>query len=89
MLDLIKIRSWFLSGHGSCLEVQQAAVEKGFGWSLPSGGIESGEDPLKAALREGEEELGVRVRVTDLARIYTLERVGRTNEAFIYIFWAE
>lgn len=70
------------------LMVQQASPEKGFGWSLPAGGIESNEDPLTAVYREAEEELGVRIKITNFFKIYSLEREGRTSEAFAFVFWA-
>jgi 8-oxo-dGTP pyrophosphatase MutT (NUDIX family) len=31
-------------------------------WCSPGGGIKSGEDPMKAAVREAKEEMGIRVR---------------------------
>jgi len=46
-------------------------------WALPKGGIGSGEDPARTALREVEEETGVRGRVVrklgDVRYVYTWE----------------
>ena len=38
-------------------------------WTLPGGGIEFGEDPGDAVVREVFEETGMRVRVTDLVAV--------------------
>ena len=35
-------------------------------WQMPQGGIDPGEDPLKAALREMEEEIGVPARLAEV-----------------------
>ncbi len=49
-------------------------------WTLPGGGLDFGEDPAHGAIRELEEEAGVRGRVTDLlgidSRVYP-PRPGR------------
>jgi 8-oxo-dGTP diphosphatase len=51
--------------HGRVLAARRTApVEaRGF-WELPGGKVESGEDPTRAVVREIEEELGCRIRVT-------------------------
>jgi len=41
-------------------------------WTLPGGGLQFGEEPETAAIREVEEETGLRVRLRGLARIHTL-----------------
>ena len=48
-------------------------------WVLPKGLVEKGEDPTETAIREVEEEVGVRARIVDLAPIGTTE----------YFYWAD
>lgn len=45
-------------------------------WQMPQGGIDQGEDPETAALRELQEETGV---VADLVQI-----IGRSNKEYLY-----
>ena len=40
-------------------------------WTLPGGGLESGEDPERAAVREVKEETGYRVTVDELLGIHS------------------
>lgn len=42
-------------------------------WVLPKGLVERGEGPIETAVREVEEEVGVRARVVDLAPLKTIE----------------
>jgi 8-oxo-dGTP diphosphatase len=46
-------------------------------WGLPGGGIDPGEDPLDAVVRECWEESGQQVTVTELALVQTSHWVGR------------
>ena len=46
-------------------------------WGLPGGGIDPGEDPLDAVVRECWEESGQHVTVTELALVQTSHWVGR------------
>ncbi len=55
---------------------------------FPGGGIEAGESPLQAAVREVEEEVGISVD-PNLARfmgIYTNEGPGRTVLLYVHLF---
>lgn len=56
------------------LLLQQASEEKGFKWGPPAGGMNPHEDPIMTALREAEEEIRVKVELTDLVGIYTIDR---------------
>jgi 8-oxo-dGTP diphosphatase len=46
-------------------------------WGLPGGGIDPGEDPRDAVVRECWEESGQHVQVTDLAMVQTSHWIGR------------
>jgi 8-oxo-dGTP pyrophosphatase MutT (NUDIX family) len=57
-----------------------------WGWEIPAGSVEPGEDPAVAALRELEEEAGVRCRsVCEIARFDTSN--GLTDQEF-YVYRA-
>ena len=53
-----------------------AASQYPHAWQMPQGGIDKGEDPETAALRELREETGV---VADLVQI-----IGRSNKEYLY-----
>ncbi|GAA1466967.1 NUDIX hydrolase [Microbacterium thalassium] len=41
------------------------------GWTMPGGGLEEGEDPARAVIREVREETGYKVAVDDLLGIHS------------------
>src|SRR5258708_25394197 len=49
-------------------------VDATHGWQMPQGGIDAGEDPWRAALRELYEETSIR----------TVERLGETSDWLTY-----
>ena len=51
-------------------------------WMMPKGGLEEGEDPLAAALREFEEELGTRPVGTPRPLCRVRQKGGKLVEAF-------
>ena len=53
-------------------------------WQLPGGGIESGESPVEAALREVEEETGLRARLASLSGVYR-----RKDRSLAFVFGAK
>jgi 8-oxo-dGTP pyrophosphatase MutT (NUDIX family) len=52
-------------------------------WDLPKGGIDSGESPLQAALRETREETGLRLAAEELI---DLGRFAYTNKKDLHLF---
>lgn len=60
-------------------------------WSLPGGGVDSGESARAAAVREIREELGVNVAVTDLRDVaeITLPFRHRTDRVTLFAWHAE
>ena len=54
-------------------------------WDLPKGGIESGETPVHAALRETREETGLRL---DPAELIDLGRLAYTDRKDLHLFAA-
>ncbi|RYP81153.1 NUDIX domain-containing protein [Nocardioides guangzhouensis] len=47
-------------------------IARGELWTLPGGGLDHGEDPHQAVVREIHEETGLDARVSDAARIYSM-----------------
>jgi len=60
-------------------------------WSMPKGGIDDGEAPLAAAIREIKEETGIRslVPIKSLGRYYRPTRKGKKRIVFMYLFQVE
>ena len=52
-------------------------------WNLPGGGVEDGELPDEAAIRETLEETGLKVKIKDLVGIYG--KPHRDEIAFVFI----
>jgi 8-oxo-dGTP diphosphatase len=55
---------------GRLLLIQRANDPEGGKWSIPAGFLDAGEDPARAAEREGLEETGLRFTVTGLFDVY-------------------
>lgn len=63
--------------------------DKGF-WDIPKGEFKENEDPLQAALREFEEETGLRFSSNDLEKIKFFESFTRkSDKKTIYFFVIE
>lgn len=63
--------------HNGRVLLQQRAVEPRAGyWTFPGGFLEMGETPLAGAVRETEEEVGLRVEPSGLLGVYARPDVG-------------
>lgn len=59
-------------------------------WTTPGGGIGRSEEPIRAAIREIEEELGVVMELADLEPITVVKDEAKTGESFeLHLFMAK
>jgi ADP-ribose pyrophosphatase YjhB (NUDIX family) len=56
-------------------------------YSLPAGHVERGESFSQAAARETLEEVGVRVRATDLKQVFTMHRFQSDEDVRVDVFF--
>jgi ADP-ribose pyrophosphatase YjhB (NUDIX family) len=70
---------------GRLLLIQRANDPERGKWSIPAGFVDAGEDPARAAEREGLEETGLRFEVTGLLDVYP--RGGSVEGADILIVY--
>jgi 8-oxo-dGTP pyrophosphatase MutT (NUDIX family)/DNA-binding XRE family transcriptional regulator len=59
-----------------------ALREDGKGWNLPGGGVQPGETPWEAAVRETREEVGVEAALSRLAGLYWVP----SGRALVFLF---
>lgn len=70
---------------GKLLLLQQEAEWKGKKWGPPAEGMHAHENPLDTALREVNEEIGIKVELTDIIGIYTVDR-GEEATGIAFVF---
>lgn len=56
-------------------------------FAFPGGGVDEGETDEQAAIREAEEELGIRVKIVKKAA--TILRNGRRNQVYFLVDWVD
>lgn len=56
-------------------------------FAFPGGGVDEGETDEQAAIREAEEELGIRVRIVQKAA--DVLRAGRRNQVYFLVDWVD
>jgi 8-oxo-dGTP pyrophosphatase MutT (NUDIX family) len=54
-------------------------------WQLPGGGVDAGEDPKLAAIREAKEEVDIAINPSELEIIGT---VFKSNEDYLFLMYA-
>jgi 8-oxo-dGTP diphosphatase len=70
------------------IALQRRTIDPGMGlWTFPSGFVDRGEQVEEAAIREAWEEVGVRVRLTQLLGLYSSP--GETVVLAVYVAQAE
>ena len=57
-------------------------------WTIAGGGIEEGEAPEEAALREVHEEIDVRLAAVSLFRLYNISDEHREKPVPYYVYWS-
>ncbi|MCG8918445.1 NUDIX hydrolase [Actinokineospora sp. PR83] len=72
-------RSLRVAAYAVCLENEEVLLARWVGpsgkrWTLPGGGLDHGEDPLDAAVREVYEETGYQVTVDSLLGVDSIRR---------------
>ena len=56
-------------------------------FAFPGGGVDKGESDEQAAIREAEEELGIRVKIVQKAA--TILREGRRDQVYFLVDWVD
>lgn len=52
-------------------------------WDLPGGGIEFGEQPFEAAVREAKEEAGIKVKITKILAVWAMPNSNQWSIEFL------
>lgn len=55
-------------------------------WSFPGGWIEEGQTPLQAAIRELEEEVGIKIERESTKFLFTMNRISDVMQSYQFMF---
>ena len=80
------VHVWIKNDKGEFLIQKRSMKKKAFPgkWSVTGGGVESGETPLNAAIRECKEEIGIDIILENIELLMTIKR----QDIFMDIFLA-
>lgn len=82
----IEVVGAVLIKNGQILIVQRAEHDVGGGlWEFPGGKVESGETKEQALIREIDEELSLKILVTDFLGAQDFESANRKYKLFLYL----
>lgn len=91
-----EVAVWILNENNEILIQKRAAIKKQSPnkWALTAGHIDSGEEPLQVAIRETEEELGLKVPENEMKFLYICKREKKFsdtqyNNHFKHIFYTK
>ena len=78
------IHLWIKNNKNEYLMQQRTKTDKSMPnkWSVVTGGVQSGEEPKQAAIREAKEELGVSINVEKLQELNIIKR----DRDFVFLF---
>lgn len=72
------IAAAIITHEGTVLMVRRRVKEGSLSWQFPAGGVEAGESPEDAAVRESHEETGLKVRASKVLGERVHPNTGRT-----------
>ncbi len=83
-----EVAVWVINEKGELLLQKRSTKKKQAPnkWGICAGHIDAGETPENAIVREIEEEIGLKVTIDDLKKIYISKKSSRHNSRFQYTY---